>query len=77
MDLQIKPFHDMKNQKPLTMTIGNFDGLHRGHQFLIEKTKYSDTDSAVLTFYPHPMKVLRSMKDHVILMSNEKKDPFN
>lgn len=73
MDLQIKPFHDMKNQKPLTMTIGNFDGLHRGHQFLIEKTKYSDTDSAVLTFYPHPMKVLRSMKDHVILMSNEKK----
>ncbi|PKK87516.1 MAG: hypothetical protein CVV63_00725 [Tenericutes bacterium HGW-Tenericutes-8] len=73
MDLQIKPFLEMSNQKPLTMTIGNFDGLHRGHQFLIEKTKYTDTESAVLTFYPHPMKVLRSMKDHVILMSNEKK----
>src|SRR5690606_33293211 len=73
MDVQIKAFTDVSNSRPLTMTIGNFDGLHRGHQYLIEKTKYPDTESAVLTFYPHPMKVLRSMKDHVILMSNEKK----
>lgn len=73
MDVQIKNFMNIKNDKPLTMTIGNFDGLHRGHQHLIEKTRYADTESAVLTFFPHPMKVLRQMKDHVILMSNEKK----
>lgn len=73
MDVQIKNFMSISNDKPLTMTIGNFDGLHRGHQHLIKKTKYADTESAVLTFFPHPMKVLRQMKDHVILMSNEKK----
>ncbi len=73
MDLQINDFHAFKNNRPLTMTIGNFDGLHLGHQALIKKTRYSDTESAVLTFYPHPMKVLRGMKDHVILMSNTKK----
>ncbi len=73
MDLQHKRFSDMTNDKPLTLTIGNFDGLHRGHQFLIMNTKYSDTESALLTFAPHPMKVLRNMKDHVIIMSLEKK----
>lgn len=73
MDLQHKRFADMTNDKPLTLTIGNFDGLHRGHQFLIMNTKYPDTESALLTFAPHPMKVLRNMKDHVIIMSLEKK----
>lgn len=73
MDLQINDFHAFKNDRPLTMTIGNFDGLHLGHQALIKKTLYNDTESAVLTFSPHPMKVLRGMRDHVILMSPEKK----
>ncbi|MBM7453216.1 riboflavin kinase/FMN adenylyltransferase [Acholeplasma morum] len=73
MDLQHKRFSDMTNDKPLTLTIGNFDGLHRGHQLLIMNTKYPDTESALLTFAPHPMKVLRNMKDHVIIMSLEKK----
>jgi riboflavin kinase/FMN adenylyltransferase len=40
------------------LTIGNFDGLHRGHQFLIEdllKTsqKYK-SPSVVISFSPHP-----------------------
>ncbi len=73
MDLQINDFHAFKNDQPLTMTIGNFDGLHLGHQALITQTQYPDTESAVLTFSPHPMKVLRGMKDHVILMSLDKK----
>lgn len=73
MDLQINDFTAFKNERPLTMTIGNFDGLHLGHQALIQKTHFPDTESAVLTFSPHPMKVLRGMKDHVILMSQEKK----
>ena len=73
MQIQMNDFFKMKNETPITLTIGNFDGLHRGHQALIEKTAFPDTKRAVLTFYPHPMKVLRSMKDHVTLMSNEKK----
>ena len=41
-----------------TLTIGNFDGVHRGHRALIEcvvaKAVESATASCVLTFEPHP-----------------------
>ncbi len=45
------------------VTIGNFDGVHKGHQSLIEKIRKKaqelDGESVVMTFYPHPLKVLR------------------
>lgn len=43
-------------------TIGFFDGVHRGHQYLIEQVKEealaSGMESAVITFDEHPRKVL-------------------
>jgi riboflavin kinase/FMN adenylyltransferase len=40
------------------LTIGNFDGVHRGHRALIErvtaKARESSVPSCVLTFEPHP-----------------------
>ena len=40
------------------LTIGNFDGVHRGHRALIErvgaKARELQADSCVLTFEPHP-----------------------
>ena len=40
------------------LTIGNFDGVHRGHRALIERViaaaRQSDLASCVLTFEPHP-----------------------
>lgn len=42
----------------ITLTIGNFDGLHKGHMELINIVKsYKDTKSAALTFDPHPKKL--------------------
>ena len=45
------------------MAIGNFDGIHLGHRFILTKLKdYKKTSKdkiAVLTFYPHPVKVLK------------------
>jgi len=45
------------------LTVGNFDGVHLGHQALfhtvIEKAEAIDGTSAAMTFEPHPMKVLR------------------
>src|SRR5580704_18210841 len=45
------------------VTIGNFDGVHRGHQKIlqgvVERAKQDDLLAAVLTFYPHPARVLR------------------
>ncbi|WP_028610989.1 bifunctional riboflavin kinase/FAD synthetase [Paenibacillus harenae] len=48
--------------KPLSIAIGHFDGVHRGHQNVIrkavEEAKKADMLSAVLTFDPHPKEVL-------------------
>jgi riboflavin kinase/FMN adenylyltransferase len=45
------------------LTIGNFDGIHLGHQAIlrrvVERTREMGVLSAVLTFDPHPLKVLR------------------
>lgn len=44
------------------VTIGNFDGVHKGHQQLIEmvvrEARYYGVPSVVYTFDPHPVKVL-------------------
>ncbi|CAM3935370.1 bifunctional riboflavin kinase/FAD synthetase [Paenibacillus alkaliterrae] len=48
--------------KPLSIAIGHFDGVHRGHQNVIRQAvreaKEADLLSAVLTFDPHPKEVL-------------------
>ena len=48
------------------ITVGNFDGVHIGHQGLLKEVKkradkMSGT-SVVLTFEPHPLKVLKEKK---------------
>jgi riboflavin kinase/FMN adenylyltransferase len=43
---------------PCALTIGNFDGVHRGHQALLQQVvaaaKARGLTSAVMTFEPHP-----------------------
>lgn len=42
------------------MTVGNFDGVHRGHRKIIDVLKASNPSAVVVvTFEPHPMSVLR------------------
>jgi riboflavin kinase/FMN adenylyltransferase len=44
--------------RPCALTIGNFDGVHRGHQamlaLLTNEARHRGVPSAVLTFEPHP-----------------------
>ena len=40
------------------VTIGSFDGVHRGHRAVIEAAKATGLRSCVVTFHPHPRKVL-------------------
>lgn len=49
---------------PLVLTIGNFDGVHIGHQHLIRQVRerasgYSPALAAAMSFEPHPLSVLR------------------
>jgi riboflavin kinase/FMN adenylyltransferase len=62
------------------LTIGSFDGVHSGHQkiiqMLVEKSRQQNSPSVVLTFFPHPVKVLRGFKDPFYLTTPAEKDRY-
>ncbi|WLR52382.1 bifunctional riboflavin kinase/FAD synthetase [Bacillus tianshenii] len=55
--------------EPKVLALGFFDGVHRGHQQVIQTAKQIADEkaikSAVMTFHPHPSVVLRKGKQHV------------
>jgi riboflavin kinase/FMN adenylyltransferase len=59
------------------LTIGNFDGVHRGHQALFRKaTEWAEKlggESVVLTFHPHPLQVLAPGQGPVFITPHERK----
>ena len=60
------------------VTIGTFDGLHRGHQEIIKTlTTIAETKgsrAAVITFEPHPRHILDKKNKLSLLMSLDKKE---
>ncbi|MDR2380171.1 MAG: bifunctional riboflavin kinase/FAD synthetase [Bifidobacteriaceae bacterium] len=60
---------------PSVATLGNFDGMHRGHQALIEtvvrQAQARGVRSVAITFYPHPSAVHRPEQGLVQLQSLE------
>ncbi len=59
------------------LAIGNFDGLHRGHLKIVERIRRGASErggtSVVMTFEPHPPRVLRPDKAPPLLMTPEQK----
>jgi riboflavin kinase / FMN adenylyltransferase len=58
-------------------TMGNFDGIHLGHQTLVrntvEESQRLGYPSTVLTFEPHPLKVLAPERAPSLILSYEDK----
>lgn len=63
--------------RPAVVTIGVFDGVHRGHQRvvsrLLEAASAADAASVVLTFYPYPETVLRGPQMRYVLTEPDEK----
>lgn len=59
------------------VALGNFDGLHRGHQQLVEQVRRRAAENAgtsvVMVFDPHPPRVLRPDRAPKLLMTLEQK----
>ncbi len=62
--------------EPASATIGIFDGVHLGHKSIIglmrEEAARSSRRSCVVTFFPHPQKVLRGIDMPLIVPLEER-----
>jgi len=67
----IEGLHGRSIKPPLYLALGNFDGVHRGHQAVIKKAvrqaRESGGSSAALLFDPHPSTVLHPQKRFCLL----------
>jgi riboflavin kinase/FMN adenylyltransferase len=65
------------NLASAVLTLGNFDGLHLGHRALIEGAVADamrlGVPSVVLTFEPHPLKVLAPERAPKLILSHKDK----
>lgn len=81
----MKIFHsisDFASNKKTVLTLGTFDGVHLGHQSIlnkiIESAHHANKESLVLTFFPHPRMILEQDSDIKLLNTiQEKADLLN
>ncbi|HAG51751.1 MAG TPA: bifunctional riboflavin kinase/FAD synthetase [Deltaproteobacteria bacterium] len=73
----IRDIKKLKNIKPPIITLGNFDGVHIGHQQVLravkERSGQLKLPSIVYTFDPHPLKVVAPHKSPLLLTTPEEK----
>lgn len=59
------------------ITIGTFDGVHKGHQQVIdamrEESKKNNGESVIITFHPHPRKIVEKNSSLQLINTLEEK----
>lgn len=65
---------------PLALTIGVFDGIHRGHQHVlatvVARARQLGLDAAALTFEPHPAQIVRPEHAPLLLTTLDERIPL-
>lgn len=75
----INNINNIKNKVAAVVAVGNFDGIHLGHQkvinSLLEESKRLNVKSILITFNPSPREFFQSEKEDMKLITtlNEKK----
>ena len=70
-------FEKLTNLDDVCLALGFFDGVHKGHQAVLNKAKSLGTKTAVITFKYHPLEAFHkncqyicSREKRAILMEN-------
>jgi riboflavin kinase / FMN adenylyltransferase len=68
---------EITDRRPTYLAIGVFDGVHRGHQALLQRMSgeahAAGVQAAALTFFPHPQQVIRGQMGRFYLCPLEER----
>ncbi len=78
----IKDSKNYISKSKITLALGNFDGVHAGHKFLLKETvnisKTNGSLSAVYTFDPHPARIVSPFGAPPMIQTlNQRTDKLN
>ncbi|WP_420640560.1 bifunctional riboflavin kinase/FAD synthetase [Candidatus Leptofilum sp.] len=67
MTTRVEQLSDVTERVPTFVAIGSFDGVHLGHQAVLQKmvseAQSVEARTAVLTFFPHPKRVIQQVSE--------------
>ncbi len=67
----------LPGERRTTVTVGTFDGVHRGHQEvlreIVSRARAADRASVLVTFEPHPLEIVAPERAPRLLTTHEEK----